>query len=303
MEDPDQLAKLGHEHCIAIMNHKYDIDWLLAGVLTERLGILGGMKMYGKSSLRLLPILGWIWTFSEMIFVKRDWDKDKKNICQKLQYVREYPKNYWVTLFLMCEGTRFTDEKHRISQDVARKKGLPIMKHHLLPRTKGFVLSVQSLKGTVPSILDLTIGFRSDGEAPTLVNILKGKSCSAEIYIRRIPLDKVPSDSDEECGDWLYKLYQEKDDIYEHFVKNDCFKMGTRVDIPRRLTDLWAFIFWLVFYVPTLYYLGCLMLQVLHGSPVLQLCLVILIVMVFVGTRYLIAETETEKGSRYGKKS
>jgi lysophosphatidic acid acyltransferase/lysophosphatidylinositol acyltransferase len=31
--------------------------------------------------------------------------------------------------------------------EVARQKGLPELKHHLLPRTKGFVHSVHGLKG------------------------------------------------------------------------------------------------------------------------------------------------------------
>ena len=41
---------------------------------------------------------------------------------------------------MFCEGTRFTKEKHEESMKVAREKGLPQLKHHLLPRTKGFSL-------------------------------------------------------------------------------------------------------------------------------------------------------------------
>ena len=48
---------------------------------------------------------------------------------------------------LFCEGTRFTETKHAASMEVAKKKGLPLLKHHLLPRTKGFVHSVHGLKG------------------------------------------------------------------------------------------------------------------------------------------------------------
>jgi len=31
--------------------------------------------------------------------------------------------------------------------EIAKKKGLPLLKHHLLPRTKGFVHSVHGLRG------------------------------------------------------------------------------------------------------------------------------------------------------------
>lgn len=41
---------------------------------------------------------------------------------------------------MFCEGTRFTKRKHEESMRVAKEKGLPELKHHLLPRTKGFSL-------------------------------------------------------------------------------------------------------------------------------------------------------------------
>lgn len=44
---------------------------------------------------------------------------------------------------LSCEGTRFTEKKRVASMKVAREKGLPELKHHILPRTKGFVLLLQ----------------------------------------------------------------------------------------------------------------------------------------------------------------
>lgn len=55
----------------------------------------------------------------------------------------------WLLQFLLhCEGTRFTPEKHRASMQVAQSKGLPSLKHHLLPRTRGFWVTVQNLRGT-----------------------------------------------------------------------------------------------------------------------------------------------------------
>ena len=50
-------------------------------------------------------------------------------------------------LLLFCEGTRFTADKHKTSMAVAKEKGLPLLKHHLLPRTRGFVHSMHGLKG------------------------------------------------------------------------------------------------------------------------------------------------------------
>ncbi len=38
MEDYDMIGK---EHVITTMNHKYDIDWLMAWILAERMQMLG----------------------------------------------------------------------------------------------------------------------------------------------------------------------------------------------------------------------------------------------------------------------
>jgi len=41
LEKESDLAMIGKEHIIALMNHKYDIDWLMAWILAERLQMLG----------------------------------------------------------------------------------------------------------------------------------------------------------------------------------------------------------------------------------------------------------------------
>ena len=55
-------------------------------------------------------------------------------------------------LLLFCEGTRFTEAKHQLSMEVAKQKGLPLLHHHLLPRTKGFIQSMHGLKGKGTSL-------------------------------------------------------------------------------------------------------------------------------------------------------
>jgi len=41
LENESDLAMIGKEHVITLMNHKYDIDWLMAWILAERLQMLG----------------------------------------------------------------------------------------------------------------------------------------------------------------------------------------------------------------------------------------------------------------------
>ena len=57
-----------------------------------------GTKIYGKSSLRWIPIIGWIWMFTENIFLKRAWDSDKVSLVNDLSYLCDYPKDCPVTV-------------------------------------------------------------------------------------------------------------------------------------------------------------------------------------------------------------
>ena len=40
-EDIRDLKYIGRENTLAVMNHKYDIDWLMAWNMSERYGLLG----------------------------------------------------------------------------------------------------------------------------------------------------------------------------------------------------------------------------------------------------------------------
>ena len=126
------------------MNHKYDIDWLAGWILCQRLGIMPGSKIIGKQSLQFLPIIGWCWHFTESIFIRRVWESDQKTLVNDLRKVlADYPKNHFFNFLLFCEGTRFTEKKRLASMKFAKEKGLPELKHHILPRTKGFTLLMQ----------------------------------------------------------------------------------------------------------------------------------------------------------------
>ena len=45
----ETMQLIGKEHTIVIMNHKYDIDWLMAWILAERFGMLGVSRNRGRT--------------------------------------------------------------------------------------------------------------------------------------------------------------------------------------------------------------------------------------------------------------
>ena len=59
------------------------------------------------------------------------------------------------------------------------------------------------------------------------------------IFIRRIPVSEIPQDT-EGCSNWVHKLYQEKDEIYDYFVNHGTFEGNglPRIEIQRNYYDL-----------------------------------------------------------------
>lgn len=111
---------------------------------------------------------------------------------------------------MFCEGTRFTAEKHAKSIEYAKLKGLPELKHHLLPRTKGFCLLAKGASGRIGSIFDLNVGIENKDVKADLNNIRNGIPLKSKILARRIPLDNVPYDDEEKCSEFIHELFKQK---------------------------------------------------------------------------------------------
>ncbi|XP_070697284.1 1-acyl-sn-glycerol-3-phosphate acyltransferase delta [Pempheris klunzingeri] len=293
--DPESYPLYGKENAIVVLNHAFEIDFLCGWTFCERFGVLGSSKVLAKKELSYVPVIGWMWYFLEIVFCKRKWEEDRRTVAQSLQNLRDYPENYWFLLF--CEGTRFTPKKHQISMEVAESKGLPKLKYHLLPRTKGFWVTVQNLRGTAAAVYDSTLNFRNN-ETPTLLGVLNGRKYHADLYVRRIPLESIPED-EAECAAWLHKLYQEKDGFQEHYAQTGRFP-GPIVSPPRRLRVLINWLFWSCL---LLYPLGLLLSQLISsGSMLTILASVALCSAASLGVRWMIGQTEIDRGSSYGNK-
>ena len=112
---------------------------------------------------------------------------------------------------IFCESTRFSKAKHDASLEVAREKGLPQFKYHLLPRPKGFNLVASQLEGHVDYLYDMNIAIKDlDGKQPTIVDVQNGKQVKCMILFRRIPMSNVPKNNEKQAAEFLNKLYQEK---------------------------------------------------------------------------------------------
>lgn len=219
--DSEDLKLAGKENGVILMNHTYEVDWLVLWMLLDKLKMLGTSKAFAKKPIRYLPVLGWAWWMAEFVFLNRDFEKDKAIIAKQLKIIFSYPDP--VCLLLTAEGTRFTPAKHEVSLKFAKEKGMTPLKHHLIPRTRGFTSSLPTLRGICPAIYDMNLAFKRDSDVPINLNsVLNGEKLHPYIFVRRFPVDKIPTD-EKEAAAWLQNLYVEKDRIIDSFHETGSF--------------------------------------------------------------------------------
>lgn len=206
------------ENALLFANHQQmpDITFLMAYARTK--DRLGDLKWFAKDIIKYVPGVGWGMWFLDCPFVKRDWSKDKDSIDQTFARIRRDRIPVWLMTF--PEGTRITPEKAERSRVYARKHGLAPWEHVLVPRTKGFVASVQGLRGHLDAVYDVTIAYERG--VPTLWQFVKGFVRVAHLHVRRFPTDTLPDD-DTALGAWLLHRFEEKNHLLDTFYREGKF--------------------------------------------------------------------------------
>lgn len=269
--DEDTLKDFNKFNSLWLLNHRYQVEWIGLQIIGKYFGMLENMKGVGKHSLLCLPIVGWTLFFNEFLLVKRNYSKDKTIIERNLKSLSTIKDPFAFIIF--CEGTRFTKEKHEASMEFAKKNDYPLLRHHLLPRTKGFHVLGNGMKDFVPYVFCATICFQG-GRDPTLVDFMNLEPISGDMLIRRIPINQVPED-EKECGDFVRKLYVEKDELCDFYKKNNHFPIESwkqlenfkTMEMKRSISSLAILIGWPVFFVCVV----CLLtsLELVNSAPIL----------------------------------
>jgi len=209
------------ENAIVILNHQEMADITVIFSFARAKERVGDLKWFVKDVLKYVPGIGWGMLFLDCPFVKRDWTADRDYIHGVFENILKNDVPLWLMTF--AEGTRVRPEKIVRSQEYAEKQGLPRLKHVLIPRTKGFVASVQSLRGHVDAVYDLTIGYV--GGVPTLWQWIKGYVRRVHVNVRRYAIDVMPEDG-EALSNWLIDRYQEKDRLLDYFYQKSTFPVA-----------------------------------------------------------------------------
>ncbi len=206
------------EDAILTCNHQQMPDIVFLLFLARDAERLGDNKWVLKDILKYVPGVGWGLLFLDSVFVKRNWSTDKESIDKIFGKLVRNRVPMWLLSF--PEGTRLTPAKLERSQAYARKQGLPVTEHVMLPRTKGFAASVRALRTHVKAVYDITIGYEEG--IPTLWQYVCGFAPKAHIHVRRYLIDTLP-ESEHELSDWLVARYHEKDQLLADYYRDGAF--------------------------------------------------------------------------------
>jgi 1-acyl-sn-glycerol-3-phosphate acyltransferase len=207
-----------NENALVVANHQQMPDITTIMSLARRKGRLGDLKFFVKHAIKWIPGVGWGMQFLNCPFLKRNWSADRDKIDATFATLVDERIPMWLVSFV--EGTRATEAKIRASADWARGRGLDPTRHVLLPRTKGFIASVEGLGDHLHAVYDFTIGYV--GGVPTLWQHITGRVKEIHVHVRRFPAEDLPG-IEEDLKQWLMDRFYEKDDLLEAYYTTGSF--------------------------------------------------------------------------------
>lgn len=200
------------ENALVIANHQEMSDIIVLFPLAWRCRRLGDMKWFVKDVIKYVPGIGWGMLFLDCLFVKRDWMADRRKIEKTFERINSHDTPFWLISF--SEGTRITPKKLAASQRYAAKVGQRKLVNVMVPRTKGFIASMQGLGHRAEAVYDVTIGYQEG--IPSLWQFICGGARNVHLKISRYPVSELPKD---EAGlsQWLLTRFEEKDALLDRF--------------------------------------------------------------------------------------
>ena len=191
-------------------------------------------KFVAKWSVRKVPIFGWGMECLDCAFVKRNWTRDEAQLSTSFQVLRDYPVPVWLHIF--PEGGRFSDERQRAAASFAEANGLPVFKHVLYPRARGFNLCADTLREKFDAVYDVTLAWETPaGIWQAIASKVPYGKRKIHVHVRRFDMEDIPTD---EMGvrAWLYERFYYKDRLLQTFHKTGAFQPVDDVPITLKRT-------------------------------------------------------------------
>lgn len=237
----DKIRK--YESAVQILNHISFFDyWILCSSVATRALRGNAVRYFGKEEIFYYFPFGTGLYLSGTVYFKRNWKAFAHLVEQAFSFMYSMPElPIWLVIF--PEGTRFTPDKQKKSQQFARERNLNVLTHVLNPRYKGFQVTVDHIRPLIDVVYDITAAFEGN-RYPTLTTLLNG-TYARTVYIEvdRHPVHSLP-DSKEGLKTWLYDAWDRKDAKLEYFNKHGKFPGTPYVCPPGGLfPNLWHGLF------------------------------------------------------------
>eukprot|EP00055_Hartaetosiga_balthica_P013459 m.69050 g.69050 ORF g.69050 m.69050 type:complete len:459 (+) comp8263_c0_seq2:44-1420(+) len=244
------------ESQLIIGNHQSFVDWLALVALLRPCGLDGRINFVLKNSLKFIPFYGWFWWLGGFIYIRKSWRDDKQSLVNRFMELKDYTHKYVIAIY--PEGTRYTMNKLKQSQQFAISRDLPIFQHVLTPKTKGFVTCVMSLDDSLSAVYDVTLayttrsGFTKRPPPPYMQDIVTNRYDNIHIHCKRFERSELPND-EVELAAWLRQRFVEKEEMLERFYAGEGFE-GDPIELKESWPS-WAFsviaaigLFWFVYF-------------------------------------------------------
>jgi lysophosphatidic acid acyltransferase/lysophosphatidylinositol acyltransferase len=216
------------EGALVIANHQTH-DWVPMYSIAYRIGTLAYVRTVIKKVVSYVPGMGWGMWALYWPFVSRDFKKDESVL--KSLFAAYERHNLPVQTWLYPEGTRKTPKKLAESQQHAKESGYPVWNHVMLPRHRGFALAVNSLRGAVRMIHEITIAYEGwPDSSPSLWDLMTTDPSVkhvVHVYCARTPISALPAE-DADKKQWLMDAFSRKDELMNSYAKDGHFP-GTRL--------------------------------------------------------------------------
>ncbi len=116
-----------------------------------------------------------------------------------------------------------------------RAKNLPQLQHVLLPRVKGLVATLTGLRGSLETVLDVTLCWDKPAGPLPFFFFGQGGPRVVHCHLRTFRAQDIPVEDEEQLLQWIYARWREKDELVGTFRATGGF--GTAplpgVGIPR----------------------------------------------------------------------
>ena len=215
------------------------------------------------------------------LFLKRNWEQDEKYLHQILRYFTDI--NYPLLLLIFPEGTDYSMHSMTKSKSYAEKNNLPIYKHVLHPRLRGFTYCVEKMRSHngIDAIYDVTIGYLGNICQSEFDLAMGNLPKNVHFHIKRHPIGDVP-ESIEGLEKWCTEKWAEKEARLDKFYKDGRFRPDQEEKSTIESSILCQMIFWIVYWSTFV----CVVFMLLYNYWWVRCYMVIMATILFLQSTY-----------------